>query len=143
MKLDIYKGFDEEFLFTINEDSLIYLELSQRLNVLQYDKKIKKLLIMGLLSMEEDDHNWITYEEFSLIRLQVESMIDDELEVRIIKNNLYPEYYPIQFDINETFTANDTSFTNGTNFNDGSLVGYSITLISKNDAYATVRIEKI
>ena len=47
------------------------------------------------------------------------------------------------FDINETFTANDTSFTNGTNFNDGSLVGYSVTLISKNDTYATVRIEKI
>ena len=47
------------------------------------------------------------------------------------------------FDINETFTANDTSFTNGTNFNDGSLIGYSVTLISKNDTYATVRIEKI
>ena len=47
------------------------------------------------------------------------------------------------FDLNETFTANDTSFTNGTNFNDGSLVGYSVTLISKNDTYATVRIEKI
>lgn len=107
VKLDIYKGFNEEFLLKINEDSLISVDISQRLNVLNYDKKTRKSLIMGLLAMEEEDHNWITYEEFSLIRVQVESMIDDEeLEVRIIKNNLYPEYYPIQFEINETLYEN-------------------------------------
>lgn len=102
MKLDIYKGFDKEFLLKIDKEPLVSLEISQRLNVLKYDKKIRKTLQLGLLSMEEDDHNWITYEEYSLIRTQVESMIDDdELEVTIIKNNLYPEYYPIHFEIND------------------------------------------
>ena len=101
MKLDIYKGFDKEFLLKIDKEPLVSLEISQRLNVLKYDKKIRKTLQLGLLSMEEDDHNWITYEEYSLIRTQVESMIDDdELEVTIIKNNLYPEYYTIHFEIN-------------------------------------------
>lgn len=102
MKLDIYKGFDKEFLLKIDKEPLVSLEISQRLNVLKYDKKIRKTLQLGLLSMEEDDHNWITYEEYSLIRTQVESMIDDdELEVTVIKNNLYPEYYPIHFEIND------------------------------------------
>ena len=86
----------------IDKEPLVSLEISQRLNVLKYDKKIRKKLQLGLLSMEEDDHNWITYEEYSLIRTQVESMIDDdELEVTVIKNNLYPEYYPIHFEIND------------------------------------------
>lgn len=122
MKLDIYKGFNEKFLLNICEDPLISLDLSQRLNVLEYDKKIKKLLNLGLLSMEEDDHNWITYEEYSLIRMQVESMIDDdELEVKIIKNNLFPEYYPIPFEIKETLYENILSLYEEENNDDMSI----------------------
>ena len=37
MKLDIYKGFDKEFLLKIDKEPLVSLEISQRLNVLIYD----------------------------------------------------------------------------------------------------------
>lgn len=39
MKLDIYKGFNKDFLVSIKEEPLIDLDLSIRLNVLKYDKK--------------------------------------------------------------------------------------------------------
>ena len=82
------------------------------------------------------------FKSYKLVSLMQSDVVRGVSGARHFKNNGTASNSTL-FDINETFTANDTSFTNGTNFNDGSLVGYSITLISKNDAYATVRIEKI
>lgn len=82
------------------------------------------------------------FESYKLVSLMQSDVVRGVSGARHFKNNGNASNSTL-FDINETFTANDTSFTNGTNFNDGSLVGYSITLISKNDTYATVRIEKI
>ena len=47
------------------------------------------------------------------------------------------------YGLNQTFKASSTFFTNGTKFNDGSEVGYSITMISKSDEECIVRIQKI
>ena len=82
------------------------------------------------------------FKSYKLVSLMQSDVVRGVSGARHFKNNGNASNSTL-FDINETFTANDTSFTNGTNFNDGSLVGYSITLISKNDTYATVRIEKI
>ena len=79
---------------------------------------------------------------YKLVSLMQSDVVRGVSGARHFKNNGTASNSTL-FDINETFTANDTSFTNGTNFNDGSLIGYSVTLISKNDTYATVRIEKI
>lgn len=119
MRLDIYKGFNKEFLSNIKEEALIFLELSKRLNVLEYDKNIRRKLNLELLQMEEDDHKWITYEEYSLIRTQIESAInDDGLKVRIIKNNIYPEYYPIGFEISESLYDDISSLYENENSED-------------------------
>lgn len=82
------------------------------------------------------------FESYKLVSLMQSDVVRGVSGARHFKNNGTASNSTL-FDINETFTANDTSFTNGINFNDGSLIGYSITLISKNDTYATVRIEKI
>ena len=82
------------------------------------------------------------FKSYKLVSLMQSDVIRKVSGARHFKNNGTASNSTL-FDINETFTANDTSFTNGTNFNDGSSVGYSVTLISKNDTYATVRIEKI
>lgn len=82
------------------------------------------------------------FESYKLVSLMQSDVVRGVSGARHFKNNGNASNSTL-FDINETFTANDTSFANGTNFNDGSLVGYSVTLISKNDTYATVRIEKI
>ena len=82
------------------------------------------------------------FESYKLVSLMQSDVVRGVSGARHFKNNGTASNSTL-FDINETFTANDTSFANGTNFNDGSLIGYSVTLISKNDTYATVRIEKI
>ena len=82
------------------------------------------------------------FESYKLVSLMQSDVVRGVSGARHFKNNGTASNSTL-FDINETFTANDTSFTNGINFNDGSLIGYSVTLISKNDTYATVRIEKI
>ena len=82
------------------------------------------------------------FNSYKLVSLMQSDVVRGVSGARHFKNNGSASNSTL-FDINETFTANDTSFTNGTNFNDGSLIGYSATLISKNDTYATVRIEKI
>lgn len=84
----------------------------------------------------------ILFKSYKLVSLMQSDVVRGVSGARHFKNNGTASNSTL-FDINETFTANDTSFTNGTNFNDGSLIGYSVTLISKNDTYATVRIEKI
>ena len=82
------------------------------------------------------------FNSYKLVSLMQSDVVRGVSGARHFKNNGTASNSTL-FDINETFTANDTSFANGTNFNDGSLIGYSVTLISKNDTYATVRIEKI
>ena len=82
------------------------------------------------------------FESYKLVSLMQSDVVRGVSGARHFKNNGTASNTTL-FDINETFTANNTSFANGTNFNDGSLIGYSVTLISKNDTYATVRIEKI
>lgn len=47
------------------------------------------------------------------------------------------------YGLNQTFKASSTFFTNGIKFNDGSEVGYSVTMIAQNGDECTVRIQKL
>ena len=100
MKLIIYKGFDTTFLESLEEKPLIEMPIAERKNVLHFDKKVRKQLDIALLSLKEDDCVWITYEEYSLFQKRVDDAIDEDgLQVIIFRNNLYPDYYPIEFDL--------------------------------------------
>jgi len=102
MKLNIYKGFDIEFMQAIEEKPLIEGDISEKIDVLKYDKKTRKALERALLDLGDEDSAWITYQEYTVIKNRVDDAIsEDGLIVSILKNNLYPDYYPIEFVISD------------------------------------------
>ena len=102
MKLFVYKGFPTDFLAALTVLPLVDSEIASKKNVLLFDNKIRRALDRSLLNMEDDEEFWITYEEYALLKDRVELAVKDYgLEVVIYINNLYPEYYPIEFDLNE------------------------------------------
>lgn len=106
MKLKIYKGFETSFLEKLDETPLIEGNVASKVDVLSFDKKTRKKLERELLDLEEPDVVWITYQEYSLIKGRVdEAVAEDGLEVVIYRNNLFPDYYPIEFDLTEELAA--------------------------------------
>lgn len=102
MKLFVYKGFSADFLSTVAVLPLVDTEIASKKNVLLFDNKVRRTLDRALLSMNDDEEFWITYEEYALLKDRVELAAKDYgLEVIIYTNNLYPEYYPIEFDLDE------------------------------------------
>lgn len=102
MKLKIYKGFSIAFLKELDETPLIEGDVLSKVDVLSFNKKTRKKLERELLDLEESDVVWVTYQEYSLIKNRVdEAVTEDDLEVVIYRNNLFPDYYPIEFDLTE------------------------------------------
>ena len=100
MRITVYKGFDINFLNSLEIPPLVNLPIFEKKNVLQYDRTFRKRLDMALLSLDDCDQVWMTYEEYSLIKGRVDdAILNDGLELTILRNNLYPDYYPIEFDI--------------------------------------------
>lgn len=114
LKLNIYKGFDSKFLEALTENPLVASGMDRKRLVLEFDKKTRKQLAIALIDMEDDDEAWATYEEYSLIRTQVEEAIaDDGLSVVIYRNNIYPDYYPLEFELSDTLVKEITAALNG------------------------------
>lgn len=102
MELYIYKGFDLTFLKSIGKEPLIDGDIEDKLNPLSFNKSIKKQLKISLLNMDGDEKKWATYEEYTQIINDVDDkVLDEDLKVTIYKNNIYPDFYPVPFDINE------------------------------------------
>ena len=100
MKLYVYKGFDIDFLSKLSMDSLIKNDNKQKKNILSYDKKYKRKIAQALFNMDDDDEKWITYEEYTYAKEQIDVIIKDyELDVDILVNNIFPDYYPIEFEV--------------------------------------------
>lgn len=102
MKLQVYKGFDEQFLSRVMIAPLLKGAISRKKNVLSFDRGYRKQLERALLDMDEGDTRWATYEEYALIKTRVDDAMEfDELRLEVIQNNLYPEYYLIPFSLTE------------------------------------------
>lgn len=105
MKLKIYKGFSISFLEELDEKPLVKGDVVSKIDVLSFDKKTRKKLERELLDLDECvecDEVWITYQEYSLIKDSVDRAVkEDDLEVIIYRNNLFPDYYPIEFNLTE------------------------------------------
>lgn len=120
MKLNIYKGFDISFMRTIEDAPLVEDDLQKKIDILKYDKKIRKALEIALLNLGEDDTAWITYQEYAVIKKRVDDAIaEDGLKVSIFKNNLYPDYYPIEFDLSEELASEIDRSLNNTDSDTG------------------------
>lgn len=114
MKLIIYKGFGNSFLERLDETPLVDNNVNSKINVLEFDKKTKKMLDKALLDLEDDDTAWITYQEYSLIKARVdEATREDGLKIQIKVNNLYPDYYPIEFEITDQLASEIAGFLDG------------------------------
>lgn len=114
MKLTVYKGFDASFLEDLDRRPLVEGAISKKKNVLSYDKKTKKQLDIALLGIEDEDEVWTTYEEYSLIRTRIdEAVAEDGLQLSIFRNNLYPDYYPISFEMSEELVQEISKAING------------------------------
>ena len=103
MKLIVYKGFDVTFLSALKEKPLVEGSLEGKKNVFCFDKRARKQLDIALLGMEENEVAWVTYEEYTTIKTRVdEAVAEDDLQLVIIRNNIFPDYYPISFDLSES-----------------------------------------
>lgn len=100
MKLTVYKGFDSLFLKSIEGKPLLENEVIAKKDVLSFDRKYRKQLEMALISLDDNDSVWATYEEYTLIKNRVSDAIEEDgLKLALYRNNLYPDYYPIEFDV--------------------------------------------
>lgn len=114
MKLLIYKGFDIDFLSNLDKDPLVDNDMKKKIDVLGFDKKTRKMLDMALLSLEDDAVVWATYEEYTLIKSRVDDAIqEDGLEVTIYRNNLFPGYYSLQFQVDNQLAQEIEKIMNG------------------------------
>lgn len=114
MRLTVYKGFGIAFLEKLDSKPLLDNSITEKKNVLLFDKRLRKQLDMALLSLEEDDSAWVTYEEFSLIKNRVDDAVaEDGLQLVIYRNNLFPDYYPIEFEISPPLASEIISVING------------------------------
>ena len=106
MELKIYKGFDAEFLSQIEDTPLVDNNDELKRNVLLFDKKVRKQLDLALLGLEDDDSAWITYEEYTLIKTRIDEAASNYgLKIIFYRNNIYPDYYPIPFELSDDGTA--------------------------------------
>lgn len=113
-KIMVYKGFDVAFLETLTETPLIGNPVSEKKNVITFDKTYRKQLDIAILSLEDVAQVWMTYEEYSLVKKRVDDAIaDDGLELVILRNNLYPDYYPIEFELDTEIEQEIITVLNG------------------------------
>ncbi len=103
MELKIYKGFNLEFLKKLDiSEALIENNISEKINVLLFEKQYRKKLDVSLAMLDDEDIKWMTYEEFSLVKDNIITKVKDyELKVNIIVNNLLADVYPIEFNLEE------------------------------------------
>lgn len=115
MKLIVYKGFDAAFFSQVEEMPLVETEIEKKQNVLLFDKTTRKQLRAGLLGMEEDETAWMTYEEYTLVQSDIETMRreaeelkETPVQVLLYVNNLYPDYYPLPFALSDALAEEIT-----------------------------------
>lgn len=114
MKLTVYKGFDKAFLKELDGTPLVEMSVSKRKQVLSYDKKLRKSLEAALIQLDDDADVWVTYEEYSLVKNRVDDAItEDGLEVVIYRNNLFPDYFPLEFDVDPALVREIIEISNG------------------------------
>lgn len=106
MKLVIYKGFSAEFLSKVAETPLLPSSIPEKKDILHYSVKLKRQINAAVLAMDDDDVRWLTYEEYAYAHEQIELAASEySIELVLYKNNLMPDYYPIEFPVSETLQA--------------------------------------
>ncbi len=100
MKINVYKGFPQSYLEKIRELPLVDSSCVEKVNVPAFDRKYRKSIDIAVLSLEDEDVRWMTYEEYAFAHDRIDLTVTEEnLEVCIYRNNLLPDYYPLPFEM--------------------------------------------
>lgn len=154
MKLYVYKGFDVSFLSNINENPLIDSDVNQKTNYLKID--VNKVA-MDIISKSSSEGNyWMTYEEYQAGANAINYIPNKEIV--ILKNNIYPDIYPIYTEVSEELykeyldnVDEVTKVTNVSNefkvfksfYNSLEKIGDSFFVTYYNDEYNNYKIDDV
>ncbi|MBQ9565783.1 MAG: ATP-dependent DNA helicase RecQ [Synergistaceae bacterium] len=106
MEITVYKGFDVDYLSSLDTPPLAERDIRKKLDVLSFNPDTSRALEIALLSMKEGDRAWMTYEEYTLIKVSVDNAVKKyRLKVEIVRNNLYPDYYPLPFSMPDSLVG--------------------------------------
>lgn len=96
MRLKIYKGFDVRFLSQIVDKPLIDNNIEDKINVFALNEDYADELEEAMILKKSEDALWITYEEFELVKDSIFLRAQKgKVVVEIIRNNIYPDLYPL------------------------------------------------
>ena len=122
MKLKIFKGFNKDFLSKLDCEPLYESPIEMKFNIFKLDDIYKDELEENLILKKNSDVLWVTYEEYELIYEMVNVRASSgKITVEVINNNIYPEIYPTDLEIDEDLYLNykksieDTSKKNNDN----------------------------
>ena len=122
MKLKIFKGFNKDFLSKLDCEPLYESPIEMKFNIFKLDDIYKDELEENLILKKNSDVLWVTYEEYELIYEMVNVRASSgKITVEVINNNIYPEIYPTDLEIDEDSYLNykksieDTSKKNNDN----------------------------
>ena len=122
MKLKIFKGFNKEFLSKLDCEPLYESPIEMKFIIFKLDDIYKDELEENLILKKNSDVLWVTYEEYELIYEMVNVRASSgKITVEVINNNIYPEIYPTDLEIDEDLYLNykksieDTSKKNNDN----------------------------
>ena len=97
MTIKVYKGFDEKFLDNVQESALIDSSSSEKID---YNKIDERNVAMNIISKSSNNGEyWMTYEEYQ-VAISALNYINDK-KIVIIKNNIYPDIYPLYSSISD------------------------------------------
>ena len=114
MEIIVYKGFDTLFLENLDIKPLLNNGIGEKSNVLKYDKKLVKALKAAFIGLEDCDQVWVTYEEYTVLRGLIDDAIDsDNIVNKIVKNNVFPDCYPLSFDLDASVAEEIMQLTEG------------------------------
>ena len=153
MKLYVYKGFDFGFLSKIKETPLIDSDINQKIDYLKID--VNKIAMVIINKANNDGEYWMTYEEYQA-GLNAFNYIPDK-EIIILKNNIYPDIYPIYANVSEKlykeyldYVDENTKLTDTSSdfkhfksfYNSLEKIGDSFYVTYYNDEYNNYKIDK-
>lgn len=103
MKVIIYKGFNKEFLESLEDEALLDTSIDDKINIFKIDDNYEEEIQLSILKKRNNMNSyWMTYEEFTVAyEYLILRASEGKLDIEIIDNNIYPAMYPIKLDIDD------------------------------------------
>lgn len=102
MNLIVYKGFSLKFLSNLDMKPLVDSRVEIKKNIELLNEEYKDSIEEAVILKKTEEEVWITYEEYELayemINIRAKS---GKLSVKVINNNIYPDLYPLEYNLTD------------------------------------------